>query len=96
VKRFSDGSTLDCPISDITLRDITDIRDFKLYDQPNLEQAVGADASVGIGTLNNIVFENLTFNRPDGRFAPSKPFLKAPFNGQVPCANRVRIRPPAA
>ncbi len=64
VKRFSDGSTLDCPISDITLRNITDIRDFKLYDQPNLEQAVGADASVGIGTLKNIVFENLTFNRP--------------------------------
>ena len=32
VKCFSDGSTLDCPIHDITLRDITDIRDFKLYD----------------------------------------------------------------
>ena len=64
MKRFSDGSTLECPISDITLRDITDIRDFKLYDQPNLEQAVGTDASVGVGTLKNIVFENLTFNRP--------------------------------
>ncbi len=64
VKRFSDGSTLDCPIRDITLRDIIDIRDFKLYDQPNLEVGRDNDASAGIGTLKNIVFENLTFNRP--------------------------------
>lgn len=64
VKRFSDGSTLDCPIHDITLRDITGIRDFKLYDQPNLEVGRANDFSAGIGTLKNIVFENLTFNRP--------------------------------
>lgn len=64
VKRFDDGTTLDCPISDITMRDITDIRDFKLYDQPNLEMGRGKDFSVGIGTLKNIVFENLTFHRP--------------------------------
>lgn len=37
VKRFPDGTTLACPITDITLRRITDIREFKLYDQPNLE-----------------------------------------------------------
>jgi hypothetical protein len=64
VKRFSDGTTLDCPIHDITLRDITDIRDFKLYDQPNLELGRDNDASVGIGALKNLVFEKLTFNRP--------------------------------
>jgi hypothetical protein len=64
VKRFTDGSTLDCPIHDITLRDITDIRDFKLYDQPNLEIGRNNDFSVGVGTLKNIVFENITFNRP--------------------------------
>lgn len=64
VKRFSDGTTLDCPIHDITLRHITDIRDFKLYDQPNLEAGRANDFSAGIGTLRNIVFENLTFNRP--------------------------------
>lgn len=64
VKRFSDGTTLDCPIHDITLRHITDIRDFKLYDQPNLEAGRANDFSAGIGTLKNIVFENLTFNRP--------------------------------
>ena len=64
VKRFSDGTTIDCPIHDITLRHITDIRDFKLYDQPNLEAGRANDFSLGIGTLKNIVFENLTFNRP--------------------------------
>jgi acetyl esterase/lipase len=64
VKRFDDGSTLDCPISDITLRRITDIREFKLYDQPNLELGRDKDFSAGIGTLENIAFENLTFHRP--------------------------------
>ncbi|MFM9148005.1 MAG: alpha/beta hydrolase fold domain-containing protein, partial [Verrucomicrobiota bacterium] len=64
VKRFSDRSTLDCPIHDITMRDITDIRDFKLYDQPNLEAGRDKDFSAGIGTLRNITFENLTFHRP--------------------------------
>ena len=64
VKRFNDGSTLDCPIQDITLRRITDIREFKLYDQPNLELGRNNDFSAGIGSLKNIVFENLTFNHP--------------------------------
>jgi len=64
VKRFSDCTTLDRPISDITLRRITDIREFKLYDQPNLELGRDNDSSVGIGTLKNIRFEDLTFNRP--------------------------------
>jgi hypothetical protein len=63
VKRFSDGSTLDCPIHDIVIRDITDIRVFKLYDQPNLELGRDKDASVGLGRLENITFENLICNR---------------------------------
>jgi len=64
VKRFSDGRTLDCSIYDITVRRITDIREFKLYDQPNLELGRDNDFSVAIGTLKNIRLENLTFNRP--------------------------------
>ncbi len=64
VKRFSDGTTLDCPISDITLRRISDIREFKLYDQPNLELGRANDFSHGIGTLKDIRFEQLTFHRP--------------------------------
>ncbi|MFK5924921.1 MAG: hypothetical protein QM496_22300 [Verrucomicrobiota bacterium] len=64
VKRFPDGSTLDCDVHDVVIRDIVDIRDFKLYNQPNLEAKVGADYSVGVGNLRNIHFGNLTFNRP--------------------------------
>lgn len=64
VKRFPDGTTLACPITDITLRRITDIREFKLYDQPNLELGRTNDFSAGIGTLKNIVFEKLTLHRP--------------------------------
>lgn len=64
VKRFSDGSMLACPIHNITLRRITDIRDFKLYDQPNLELGRDNDFSAAIGTLKDIRFEGMTFNRP--------------------------------
>ena len=64
VKRFPDGSTLDCPISDVTLRRITDIREFKLYDQPNLELGRANDFSAGVGTLKNITFEKLTLRQP--------------------------------
>ena len=64
VKRFPDGTTLACPIADITLRRITDIREFKLYDQPNLELGRTNDFSVAIGTLKDIRFEKLTFNNP--------------------------------
>ena len=63
VKRFSDGTTLDCPIHDITLRRITDITEFKLYDQPNLELGRDKDFSIGVGTLKNLRFEDLTFHR---------------------------------
>jgi hypothetical protein len=64
VKRFSDGTTLDCPIHDVTIRRITDIRDFKLYDQPNLELGRDKDFSIGVGTLKNLRIEKLISHRP--------------------------------
>jgi len=64
VKRFDDGTLLDCSINDVTIRRITDIREFKLYDQPNLELGRANDFSVRIGSLTNIRFENLTFTTP--------------------------------
>jgi len=64
VKRFSDGATLDCPIHDITLRRITDIRHFKIYDQPNLELGRDKDFSFGVGTVKNLRFEDLTVYCP--------------------------------
>jgi hypothetical protein len=64
VKRFDDDTKLDCPIRDITLRRITDIRHFKVYDQPNLELGRDNDHSIGVGTVKNLRLEDLTFNRP--------------------------------
>lgn len=64
VKRFENGVTLECPVSAITLRRITDIRYFKVYDQPNLELGRDNDFSIGVGTVKNLRLEDLTFNRP--------------------------------
>jgi acetyl esterase/lipase len=64
VKRFDDFTTLECSIRDITLRRITDIRHFKIYDQPNLERGRDTDFSIGVGAVKNLRFEDLTFNRP--------------------------------
>ena len=64
VKQFPDGSTLDCPITDCVLRNLTDIRDFKLYDQPNLELGRDHDSSARAGQLRNIRLEHLVFTRP--------------------------------
>lgn len=64
VKTFADGTKLPCPICEITLRRITDIGEFKCYDQPNLEVPAGTDLSDPIGRLEDIRFEDLTFHRP--------------------------------
>ena len=64
LKRFEDGFLLDCAISDVTLRRITDILEFKLYNQPNLELGRDKDFSQGVGSLKNLRFEALVFNRP--------------------------------
>ncbi len=72
VKQFGDGSTLNCPIRDCVFRDLRDIREFKLYDQPNLELGVKNDFSAAVGELRNLHFEKLYFARPgsfnDGLF----------------------------
>ena len=64
VKRFASGAILDCPIHDVVLRDITDIREFKLYDQPNLELGRNKDSSAATGRLSHIDMQRLTFTRP--------------------------------
>ncbi len=64
VKRFADGTTLDCPIHDIVIRDITDITEFKFYDQPNLEAGRDNDFSIALGKLSTISLQRLTFTRP--------------------------------
>jgi hypothetical protein len=66
-KTFSDGVKLACSIHDCVLRDLHDIRTFKIYDQPNLELGRGRDFCDPIGTIRNVFFDKLTFSRP-GRF----------------------------
>jgi hypothetical protein len=64
VKRFPDGNILDCSIHDIALLDVTDITEFKLYEQPNLEHGRDNDSSIEPGTLRNIRMERLALSRP--------------------------------
>mgnify|MGYP003639855795 CR=1 FL=1 len=64
VKQFSDGTSLDCSISDIVLRNIADINEFKLYEQPNLELGRDKDFSATPGVLRNIQMDGLKFSRP--------------------------------
>jgi len=63
-KKYADGRRLDCPVADCVLRDLQDIRTFKLYDQPNLEMGRDNDFSDPIGTIRNVYFQKLVFNRP--------------------------------
>ena len=64
VKKFDDGTQLDCHLSDVTIRRVTDIDYFKIYDQPNLELGRQTDFSAGVGNVNNLRFESLVFTRP--------------------------------
>lgn len=67
VKRFADGSRLDCSIHDCVFRRLTDLRTVKLYDQPNLELGRDKDFSDPIGTVRNLYFGQMVYNQP-GRF----------------------------
>lgn len=64
VKRFDDGSTLDCSIAEVTFRRVRDICELKAYAQPNLELGRANDASVGVGHMRDIRFEGLRMHRP--------------------------------
>jgi hypothetical protein len=66
-KTFAGGEKLDCSIHDCVVRDLHDIRTFKIYDQPNLELGRDRDFCDPIGTVRNVYFDRLTFSRP-GRF----------------------------
>jgi hypothetical protein len=66
-KTFADGRKLACPVADCVFRNLHDIRTFKVYDQPNLELGRDRDFCDPIGTIKNVYFDKLVFNRP-GRF----------------------------
>lgn len=64
VKRFADGTTLDCPLRSCVFQDIAGLFDVKLYDQPNLELGAANDYSQTVGTLADLHFRRLTITRP--------------------------------
>jgi hypothetical protein len=55
---------LDCPVTDCVLRDLYDIRTFKIYDQPNLELGRDTDFCDPVGTVRNVHIQQLVYNRP--------------------------------
>ena len=62
-KTFANGVKLECPVADCVLRDLHDIRTFKIYDQPNLELGRDQDFCDPIGTVKNVHFQRLVYNR---------------------------------
>lgn len=63
-KVFAGGLRLACGIDDCVFRGLTNIRTVKLYDQPNLELGRDKDFSDPIGSVRNLCFSRLVFNRP--------------------------------
>ena len=66
-RTFKDGRKVFCNISDCVLRNLVNIRTVKAYDQPNLEVGRDKDFCDPIGTLRNIFFRQMSFER-QGRF----------------------------
>ena len=66
-KVFPGGTRLACDIGDCVFRNLVNIRTVKMYDQPNLELGRDKDFADPIGTIRNVYFSRLIFERP-GRF----------------------------
>lgn len=79
IKRFDDGTLLDCPVTHCAVRRVRGIHAIKLYAQPNLEAPVGADRSVGVGRLEDIELSDILVSTP----APEH------FPGDSPCTVQV-------
>lgn len=63
-RTFADGRKVICEIHDCVLRRLMNIRTVKAYDQPNLEVGRDKDFCDPIGTLRNVYFSDLTYERP--------------------------------
>jgi hypothetical protein len=63
-RTFADGRKVICEIHDCVLRRLVNIRTVKAYDQPNLEVGRDKDFCDPIGTLRNVFFSDLTYERP--------------------------------
>ena len=68
-KHFADGKTLDCDIHDCVIRDVSGVKTFKMYDQPNLELGRDNDFTDPIGNVRNLYLSDVTIKNP-----PEPPF----------------------
>ena len=57
------GGTLACPVESVVFRRLSNVRVFKMYDQPNLELGRDKDRSEPIGTMRDLFFDSLSFDR---------------------------------
>ena len=55
VLKYPDGTTIDCPISNVVIRNIKGFNYFKMYAQ----SPAGAQHTCQVGTLDNIYFDNI-------------------------------------
>jgi hypothetical protein len=63
-KTFDNGQKLACPVTDSVLRDLQNVKEIKIYDQPNGELGPTVDYSDPIGTVKNVYFNKLVSNSP--------------------------------
>lgn len=63
-KHFPDGKTLDCYIEDCVIRDVSGVKTFKMYDQPNLEMGRDNDYADPIGNIRNLYISGVTVKNP--------------------------------
>ena len=69
-KHFPCGQTVDCDIESIAVRNISGVRTFKMYDQPNLELGSENDFAEPIGNFKNFSFNRIIINNPSGHPFP--------------------------
>ena len=63
-KRPDGKGTRECPIHSLVFRRLKNVKEFKMYDQPNLERGRDKDRSEPIGTMSDIYFDSLVYDRP--------------------------------
>lgn len=63
-KRPDGKGTRECPIHSLVFRRVANVKEFKMYDQPNLERGRDNDRSEPIGTMRDIYFDSLVYDRP--------------------------------
>jgi len=61
-KRFADGSSVDCDITDCVFRDIHNVRTCKMYDQPNIGEP-DTDYADPIGKMVRLFFRDVHIGR---------------------------------